>query len=226
MEMLAKITKDLKVNSRICLIGLLFSFNIASVMAGSITDADSAHDFSNSGWSGGEICIACHTPHNSNTAVTDAPLWNHNLSQVASYDLYTSPTLNATTAQPTGTSKLCLSCHDGTVAYDNTANGTKMSGTSAVGSVSSQGLSNDHPISFTFDANLAAADGALHDPSTAVTIGSGTDTKTGTIASVMLIDNQVQCATCHDVHNKFTDGGKLLRVSIAGSKLCLTCHNK
>jgi len=228
MDMLAKITKDLKMNPRACLIGIILSFTALPVLAGTITGTK--HDFSSSGWSGGEICIACHTPHNSNTNVTDAPLWNHNLSQVASYTLYDSPTLNATTVQPSGTSKLCLSCHDGTVAYDNTSGGTKMSGTSAVGS---DGLNNDHPISFTFDAALATADGALHDPSTAVTIGSGTDTKSGTIATAMLIGGQVQCATCHDVHNKFTAAivspattNRLLRISNAGSGLCLTCHDK
>ena len=231
MEMLAKITKDLTINSRACFVGLLLGFTALPVLAGTITGTK--HDFSASGWSGGEICIACHTPHNANTSVTDAPLWNHNLSAVATYALYnSSPTLNATTTQPTGTSKLCLSCHDGTVAYDNTTGGTTMSGTSAVGS-GANGLSDDHPISFAYDTALANADGALHDPSTAVTIGSGTDTKTGTIASAMLIGGQVQCATCHDVHNKFTAAiippattNRLLRVSNAGSGLCLTCHNK
>ena len=221
MDMLAKITKDLKMNSRACLTGLLLTATSLSVSAGTIVNT--AHDFSASGWSGNEICVACHTPHNANTSVTDAPLWNHDLSTMV-YTLYDSPTLNATTVQPTGTSKLCLSCHDGTVAYDNTTTGTKMSGNSAVGS---DGLSNDHPISFTYDATLATSDGGLHDPSTtAVTTGSGTDTKSGTIETAMLIGGQVQCATCHDVHNKFTDGNSLLRVSITGSKLCLTCHDK
>lgn len=223
METLANITKDLKMLSRACLTGIFLGFAALPVMAGSITDPGSPHDFSNSGWTGGEICIACHTPHNANAAVTDAPLWNHNLSTQV-YSLYSSPTLNATTAQPTGTSKLCLSCHDGTVALDNSVNGTVMTGASAVGS---DGLSNDHPISFDYTTALASADGALHDPSSkTVTIGSGTDTKFGTIDATMLIGGQVQCATCHDVHNKFTDGAKLLRISNAGSALCLTCHNK
>jgi hypothetical protein len=229
MKNLTKVTKDIKMNSRACLTGLILTFTAIPVMAGTITGTK--HDFSSSGWSGGEICIACHTPHNANSTVTDAPLWNHNLSAVTTYSLYSSPTLNATTAQPTGTSKLCLSCHDGTVAYDNTAAGTKMTGSSAVGS---DGLSNDHPISFDYNSTLATNDGALHNPATkTVTIGSGTDTKSGTIASVMLIGGQVQCATCHDVHNKFTaaivapaTSNKLLRVSNAGSGLCLTCHNK
>lgn len=216
----------LKAKYHTVLLGFLFAFITLPVAAGTITGTK--HDFSASGWSGGEICVACHTPHNANIAVTDAPLWNHDLSAVAAYTLYNSPTLNATTGQPTGTSKLCLSCHDGTVAFDNTVGGVKMTGTAAVGG-DADGLSNDHPISFTYDAALATADGALHDPTTTnVTIGE-TDSKDGTIASVMLINNQVQCATCHDVHNKFTAdgaGNKLLRISNAGSGLCLTCHNK
>lgn len=228
MKILNAVTKDLKMTSCTFLTMFLLSATALPVLAGNITGTK--HDFSSSGWSGGEICIACHTPHNSNTSVTDAPLWNHNLS-TASYTLYDSATLNTTTGQPTGTSKLCLSCHDGTVAYDNTTGGTKMSGSSAIGS-GTKGLSDDHPISFTFDSALATADGALHDPSTAVTIGE-TDSKSGTIDSVMLINGEVQCATCHDVHNRFTADivapattNKLLRISNAGSGLCLTCHNK
>ncbi len=234
MEMLAKITKDLKINSRACLTGLLLTATSLSVSAGTIVD--SAHDFSASGWSGQEICVACHTPHNSDTGVTDAPLWNHTVT-TASYTLYTNPgTLNATTTQPTGVSKLCLSCHDGTVAIDSIVNSPLvspspatniMTGDSVVGG---DGLNNDHPISFAYTAALALADGALHNPTAkSITIGSGTDTKDGFISEVMLFgdnNDQVECATCHDVHNKFTDGGKLLRISNSGSALCLTCHNK
>ena len=228
MKMLAKITKDMKINTRACMTGLLLTFTAVPVMAGTIVDTK--HDFSGSGWSGGEICVACHTPHNS-TMATDGPLWNHTLSAETNYSLYSSPTLDATTSQPGGTSKLCLSCHDGTVAYDNSAAGTTM-GTSAA-AVGSDGLSNDHPVSITFDTALATLDGALHDPAaTDVTIGSGTDTKTGSIAAVMLSSGQIQCNTCHDVHNKFTvapvgtASNKLLRVSKVGSALCLTCHDK
>ena len=222
MKLIMTYKQDLSTTLRKLLTSLLFGLTCLPVMAGTITGT--AHDFSGSGWSGGEICIACHTPHNADSTVTDAPLWNHNLS-TASYALYDSPTLDATTAQPTGTSKLCLSCHDGTVAYDNSAGGTTMSGPSAVGS-GTLGLSDDHPISFDYNAALVSADGALHPVTRTVTIGSGTDTKTGSINDVMLIAGQVQCATCHDVHNKFTDGGSLLRISNSGSNLCLTCHNK
>jgi hypothetical protein len=196
------------------------------------TIVGSPHDFSTQGWSGGQICVACHTPHNANTTVTAAPLWNHAVT-TKTYLLYSSPTLQTTVAQPDGASKLCLSCHDGTVAIDSFggATGTNfMTGDHAVGA-GPKDLTDDHPISFTFDTALATADGGLFDPATkTVTIGSGTFTKTGTISAVMLYSGKLQCASCHDVHNNFVAGGgggdPLLKISKASSALCLSCHNK
>jgi len=197
--------------------------------AGSING--SAHDFTTKSWSGGQICVACHTPHGGNTSITNAPLWNHAVTNTI-YTVYGvgSSTLNATVPQPDGVSKLCLSCHDGTVALDSfggATGGTLMTGSKAVGAVATGSLANDHPISFTYDDTLATADGALFPPSsTNVTIGATGKQKTGTIANTILFGGKVQCASCHDVHNTFTDSSKLLRVSMTGSKLCLTCHNK
>src|SRR4051794_13053211 len=58
-----------------------------------------------------EVCLFCHTPHRAG----ELPLWNHFLSS-ATYTPYSSSTIRATVGQPSGASKLCLSCHDGTVA--------------------------------------------------------------------------------------------------------------
>ena len=199
------------------------------VLAGTITN--SAHDFSADGWSGGRICIACHTPHNSDTTVSDAPLWNHEIT-ASTFTMYARTSLDGViTGQPDGVSKLCLSCHDGTVALDSFGGAT---GTSSIPGTKNLGtdLSNDHPISITFNATTAASDGGLHNPvTTNVTIGTGgTKTKTGSIDAVMLSNGTVQCSSCHDVHNTFTVPGKvgepLLKVSKAGSTLCLTCHDK
>jgi len=182
----------------------------------------SAHDFSGENWNNtGEICIVCHTPHNADITVPDAPLWNHEVTATATFTLYNSPSFDgaATIGQPSGASKLCLSCHDGTVAMDNfggrTNGGDFMTGSELVGT----DLSNDHPISFTYDAALASTDGGLYDP-TSANSGLG-----GTINDDLLLAGQLQCSSCHDVHN----GGNLnnlLRISNAGSALCLTCHNK
>lgn len=185
------------------------------------TIVGSKHDFSTQTWNtsvGAQICIVCHTPHNASTVVTDAPLWNH-VTTATTYTLYASSTFNATSAQPDASSKLCLSCHDGTVALENfgtTTTGTHfIAGTFNMGS----GLNNDHPVSFTYDAALATADGGLKNPTT-VASGLG-----GTIAANLLFGGKMQCASCHDVHN--TAGqAKLLVKSNNASALCLTCHAK
>lgn len=180
----------------------------------------SAHDFSAAGWnSSGEICVVCHTPHDSEITVADAPLWNHAVTAVATYTLYTSATLDATLSQPTGVSKLCLSCHDGTVAVDSFGGAT---GTTFIGSVGTGSadigttLVNDHPVSFNYDA-AQALDAGIRD-STTVVAGIGT------IAD-MMFSGSMQCATCHDVHNTDSNAS-LLRIDNAGSALCLTCHAK
>ncbi len=195
---------------------LLTSFNTADI-------TNSAHDFSDEDWVPGQrICLPCHTPHNARTDVNNAPLWNHELSE-AVYQLYGGTgTLNSTPGQPEGSSKLCLSCHDGTVALENFGDVTN--GTTYVDGGRNFGtdLSNDHPISITYDSALATADGGLFDP-TSTPSGLG-----GTIADDLLFgpnNDQLQCSSCHDVHNA-EDNNYLLRVNPASSALCLTCHDK
>jgi predicted CXXCH cytochrome family protein len=177
----------------------------------------SAHDFSANTWSGGEICIVCHTPHNG-AMLAEAPLWNHQLT-TSNFTLYASSTLNATMGQPDGNSKLCLSCHDGSVALENfggvTTGTTLMTGPALVGT----DLSNDHPVSFTYNTALHNADAGLYDPSVALS-GLG-----GTIQADMLFSDKMQCASCHDVHNSYGINGLLVK-SNAASALCLTCHDK
>ena len=70
------------------------------------------------------ICVFCHTPHAANDKAPP-PLWNRKLSG-ATYRPYESSSFDAGKrvgwlesagrGQPGGASKLCLSCHDGTVA--------------------------------------------------------------------------------------------------------------
>ncbi len=207
------------------LIGALLLFAAQSLLAATITG--SQHDFTSKNWSGGRICIACHVAHKSDTSVTDAPLWGH-ANSTQTYTLYSSPTLNAgPLGQPSGLSKLCMSCHDGTVAVDSFGG---MTGTTQISAVNNIGtsLADDHPIGFTYNSALATADGALFDPSTkAVTIGSGSQTKTGTIATLLLFNGKLECSSCHDVHNTFTVGtSHLVKLPEAGSQICLACHNK
>jgi predicted CXXCH cytochrome family protein len=179
----------------------------------------SAHDFTTSGWAGGEICIVCHTPHNADMTVPDAPLWNHEVT-TSTFLVYSSVTLDAgALGQPTGVSKLCLSCHDGSVALDSFGGVTGTTFIVAPDLVGTD-LRDDHPISFTYDDTLAGSDGGLHPPSSTNVPALG-----GTIAAEMLFGSSMECGSCHDVHNADSNPS-LLRVTNAGSALCLTCHNK
>lgn len=204
--------------------GALLVLGIGLIMftqTASATIKGSAHDFSALDPSQ-QLCIFCHTPHNADTTVTDAPLWNHAVTN-RTYQLYNSPTMDATVSQPSGSSKLCLSCHDGTVAVDSyggRAGIIFLGGDIAIGA---DELSNDHPISFTYDDALAARDGELFSPSSSPS-GLGS-----TIAEDLLFNYQLECGSCHDVHNgpaAAAVNDSLLVITQAQSQLCLTCHDK
>src|SRR5271157_1334830 len=58
------------------------------------------------------VCVYCHTPHNANPT---PGLWNRDTAGVT-YQIYASDTMLAKVHQPTNSSRLCLSCHDGILA--------------------------------------------------------------------------------------------------------------
>jgi predicted CXXCH cytochrome family protein len=161
-----------------------------------------------------EVCIFCHTPHNSSPS---GPLWNRE-DPGATYVLYNSSTLQAVPGQPDGSSILCLSCHDGTIALGNVISRT--TDISFSGGVTkmpvgksnlTSDLSDDHPISFVYNSALTAADGQLKDPS-AISY------------PVKLENGKVQCTSCHDPHsNIYTD---FLVASNRFSDLCFKCHDR
>jgi len=166
----------------------------------------------------GDVCIFCHTPHGGSP---QAPLWNRYDSGEGSYTPYDSSTVKANPKpnQPTGASKLCLSCHDGTVALGMVR--SRSSAIPFVGGVdripvgrSNLGtdLSNDHPVSFFYDNTLAIANGELVDPSTLT--GHVRLDRTG----------QMQCTACHDPHHN--DNGKFLVMNNTESALCMECHDE
>ncbi|MCF8222569.1 MAG: hypothetical protein K9J25_05430 [Bacteroidales bacterium] len=210
-------------------------FTIITVLFLSITGincfsqiAGTAHDFSSETWAPAEnkMCGVCHTTHNAMNEPS-APLWNHESTAVAGYTLYSSPTFDnhggTTITDPSASSKLCLSCHDGTVALENfggvTTGTTYIGSGSLIGGAGGDDLSKDHPISFEYTDALAATDGGLFTPSSAAS-GLG-----GSIQEDMLFNNKMECASCHDVHNKYSIS-HLLKISNVNSELCLTCHNK
>ena len=205
--------------SQIIVAAALFAAGAWSASGASITGTP--HDLSAKGWGTTELCKFCHTPHLAQ-AVAGAPLWNH-ATTVASYTLYTSATFAgvASQGQPGPTSKLCLSCHDGTVALDSFANaGTINAGTHFISTTNRVGagnsLSSDHPISFSYNAALVAIDKGLVTPTSTNYVDVA--------ATIPLFGGKMECASCHSTHdNTYT---KFLRISNAGSALCLKCHVK
>lgn len=180
--------------------------------------AGTKHDFTSTGATGAgkglstQICNVCHAPHNTSA---NGQLWNHTNS-TASFTMYTSPSLTATGLTPGGVSKLCLSCHDGTVAIDAFGGATGTTSlTGTTGGLIGTDLSNDHPIGFTYDAALATNDGSLVTPASASLVVTGIPLYT---------TGKLECATCHDVHNN--TAAPFLRVANTGSALCTKCHTK
>ena len=166
-----------------------------------------AHDFSPA-QDGSMACQYCHTPH---MALAGTPLWNHKLSDRI-YEVYWSSSLDAKVGQPTGSSKLCLSCHDGTIALEATVNrGSGQTymppGSTNVGT----DLSDDHPISFVYSTDLSNEDPQIKPPDS--------------LPDDLRLDafGEMQCATCHDPHDDTF--GNFLVASNLRSNLCLKCHN-
>jgi predicted CXXCH cytochrome family protein len=158
------------------------------------------------------ICIFCHTPHGGRG---NAPLWNRRDSSAA-YIPYDSPSLQANPGQPTGASKLCLSCHDGTIAMGDLVSESQiinMSGSQTMppgpGLIGTD-LRDDHPISFPYIESFGLKEGELAPP--------------GTWDSRIELDSagDVQCTTCHDPHND--QWGDFLVMDNQFAMMCQECH--
>jgi predicted CXXCH cytochrome family protein len=192
-----------------------------------------------------EVCVYCHTPHGADTTAA-APLWNRAVNTTANaYQMYSSPTMDAVRdPQPTGVSLACLSCHDGTIAFDALRNlpgsggfsdtpgadGTRTSWTflgttnkrMPAGAITNIGtdLRNDHPISMEY----ASAKSPSSTDGTSSAAGFYQPTNDVFANGVRLYSGKVECASCHDPHRSNTN--TFLRVANDGSALCLTCHKK
>lgn len=185
-----------------------------------------------------EVCVFCHTPHQTAAAAAQDPLWNHQLSAQASYGVYGSTTMNAVptdiggaTAGTAPVSNLCMSCHDGTIAVGalwnspndavgaltyNAGNGVNATGMINTTALVGTSLVDDHPVNFTYNSALATADGGLVTPASASAVDAG--------GQVPLFAATVQCASCHDPHDNTNT--PFLVVSNSASALCTTCHTK
>ena len=188
-----------------------------------------------------QICIFCHTPHNSNPA---RPLWNHEISAVTNYIPYFSNTLQSYSSPagaPTvdGTSKLCLSCHDGTVAIGSVASrfdDIVMSSSpclDATGRLADTAdpectgfigtdLSGGHPISIIFDDNLTSQRNS-HIPKLSNLVFPSTIHDPDVRLSPTHGGMGVQCSSCHDPHGTKAEWPPFWRKE-SHDAVCLVCH--
>jgi len=175
-----------------------------------------------------EICKFCHIPHN---AVEPVPLWGHTLSRAE----YRVPPVSAADGtrrpggQPDGSSRLCLSCHDGTVALGDIGGqprSTRMAGAQRLtrdrSSYLGTDLSGSHPISFVVpDGHAPAMDGERD-------IGLKPRAAIQADGDVRLdAEGKMQCTSCHDPHaDRYYQPGRVPRfwVKPTVQEVCLTCH--
>lgn len=201
-------------------VGLAVVVSLAAVAAAQVQSVvNSQHNLS--AWGLGsvrasgedEVCIFCHAPHNSSKV---QPLWNR-YESAAVYTPYSSSSMVAEPGQPTGSSKLCLSCHDGTIALGKVVSRDTPIHMAGGVTVMPRGhanlgtdLSDDHPISFRYDTSLTVRKGNLVDPRA--------------LPPAMKLDHnqELQCTTCHDPHNNAY--GSFLVMSNENSAMCRSCH--
>lgn len=199
-----------------------------------------------------QVCVFCHTPH----GAIIIPLWNHTLStqtytvpsnlMPAWASLKTSPQ-----NPPDGDSRLCLSCHDGTVAIGSVVNlggaatTISMQDTSGMGylaggmlspSASSYigtDLSGHHPVSIEFNTTLIndkaiqcnnyEVSFRLCNPQPPVKLRPTSNLYGGGLHTNV----GVQCTSCHDPHSDPSPGtSKFLRIGTSDdtTPLCTKCH--
>lgn len=192
---------------------------------------------------GEQVCIFCHTPHSANSS-GQTPLWNRNFSSTV-FQRYTGSTAfrikglavaqygptgqpnYVIGAQPNGSSKLCLSCHDGVSRLGAVYSGPEIPMTTDVIS----GLASfnpalpanklrygHHPVSFVYATGFSYVNATNLVPAAqngTVIAGLPVDyvfpQLIGGAVVVKLKDTLrdgrgwMQCTTCHDPHQNQSD---------------------
>jgi hypothetical protein len=186
-----------------------------------------------------QICVFCHTPHSSSG---EGPLWNRKASSVTFFKHYSSATLAiddpsvrgiSEYGQPNGSTRLCLSCHDGVTALGalfttpmssspiqmNFINAkTGESGPNV--HLSYQTYSTHHPVSFKYDINVRNI----------LTSAPYNRPYWFSPANGVKLDRseRMQCTTCHDPHqdkSDVPDPTTPFWVSKTYAEVCKSCHN-
>jgi hypothetical protein len=175
-----------------------------------------------------EVCKFCHIPHSS---VVPEQLWARRLSD-ARYqvpEIRPGGSARISAPQPDGSSRLCLSCHDGTVALGDIGGRPRRIAMMGGDHLSSgrkgyigTDLSGSHPISFVVpdqdpDVTGESGDMALR-PLSAIRADPDVPIDT---------NGKMQCTTCHDPHtDRYYQKDVVPRFWVKPSvqEVCLTCH--
>jgi predicted CXXCH cytochrome family protein len=201
-------------------------------------------------------CIFCHVPHRFRGA-TDGTrlLWNHQASG-ETYSWEITETWGGTSL-PTnidtwgGTTKNCLSCHDGTISIGAVLRGGDAawvysgSHINASGVISGVGhffgpsgdLEGNHPVAIPYPYNAVSSTyNGITSGTTADFVANPANVRLYTdIGSNEVVlgatagSTGMECATCHDPHNKDVVEDNLLRdtyFTAPKGQLCLDCHDK
>ncbi len=187
-----------------------------------------------------QICVFCHTPHRSSS---EGPLWNRAASS-RTFKHFSSSTLAIDDAavkgasdygQPNGSSRLCLSCHDGVTALGAvfTTPGRATSEpihfinqrTGQTGpnvAIGYETFSSHHPVSFKYDATVR---NLLRSPPY-----NKSEYWWSPTSNDVKLDKQerMQCKTCHDPHQDRSDVPSPMNplwTAKTYAEVCLTCHN-
>jgi predicted CXXCH cytochrome family protein len=172
--------------------------NTSRLVAGLI---GSAHDFTQDGEQGRNLCLPCHTPH-----LVDAP------APQAGEERPVEP-LRPYRDQRIlldGWTMMCLGCHDGVAATDVFSDAHALTFAPQAGRPQLRaGATSSHPVGIRYPR------GSVEDyhPASAV-LADG----------LPLPDGRIQCVTCHDPHNAGGHAG-MLQISNERSRLCLSCHD-
>ncbi len=184
-----------------------------------------------------QICVFCHTPHGSSG---EGPLWNRQASTVSFFKHFSSASLAiddpsvrgiSEYGQPNGSSRLCLSCHDGVTALGalfSTPSGatpmyfldvrTGQSGTNI--HLPYETYSSHHPVSFKYDVNVRNI----------LTSPPYNRPYWFSPANGVTLDRyqRMQCTTCHDPHQDKSDVQDPTTPFWTGktyAEVCKSCHN-
>ncbi len=165
------------------------------------------------------ICIFCHSSHNSSG---EGPLWNHETTAAGKFKMYERSTMKASPEQPNGATKLCLSCHDGTIAvgavlgHSGPIQMKQVGGDGEIPAGKKSHLGTDltgtHPVSFNYHENISLGKTSLRWPPVDPEGHVGLDA-----------DGYMQCTACHDPHGSRSEKYPFWQKSTF-SQVCKVCH--